>query len=114
MKLNKNSKKKITTPMELIKEQTFAENTNNSSSNSEIILENDHCTVYEGKPFNIVHDKESNKYFVGSKNGRMSELLETYEEAVNDSKRNDIERIMQIVGIITEHTLKLINTKNEN
>lgn len=69
----------------------------------EILLENENETVYavEKNFFPILHvKKEGYAVLLGRK--RISEFFEKMEEAIQDSKRNDVDRIITIIQIINE------------
>lgn len=73
----------------------------------EILIDNDQETVYavEKNFFPIVHRKGTG-YAVLLGISRISEYYPTLDEAVKDSKRNDIDRIITIIQIIQELTTK--------
>ena len=73
-------------------------------------LDNDETSIYESEEKNgivIVHDKERKGYFTAFGNYKLVPTpYETIEEAIKDSKRNDVNRIIQLTMILTD-----LNTK---
>lgn len=60
-------------------------------------------TPVENTPFVII-STETHAVHMG--NYRISDFFATYEQAIEDTKRNDVERICQIVEIVTNFKLK--------
>lgn len=69
---------------------------------TETLLDNETNTVYsvENNFFPIIKDKLTNTYSVIFGTNRISEWFDTFEEAVSDSKRNDINRIITIMQLM--------------
>lgn len=69
-------------------------------------LDNDETTIYESEDKNgivIVHDKTNETYFTAFGNYRLTNNnFKKIEEAIIDSKRNDINRIIQMIMILTD------------
>jgi len=77
-----------------------AKKTTNNKSNSQLIEQK----IIEGTPFNI--NKVNDKWFLALGKYRLTELLETEEEAREEAKDASWFRIMQVIQIVINEDKK--------
>lgn len=75
----------------------YAETTDNSNSNSELIER----IQVENTPFTVIRQEE--KWYVTLGMYRLTNDLENKEDAIADAQREDWERLMQVMGIMIEN-----------
>lgn len=85
---------------ELLNKQEGLLNTTDKQTSSQLV---EHEKV-EGTPFTVVRHEE--KCYVMLGNYRLTEEFKTMIEAIEDGKRFDWERIMQVIGVMIEEFKK--------
>lgn len=90
--------------------QDSSENTNNNNypSNIDVIHNSEQTELLyiKNNGLNIIREKDLFYVLIGNK--RLSEVpLNTIQEAIEDSERTDIKRLLQLIGAVTELTLEL-------